>query len=353
MKRISLVGWPAIAALAFAGCASQTEREARLLVVPVNWIGKTMEWCAGPRERLLKNERIDLRRRVKTPDGIEIDVWVIKSRLYDKGADNKGSLFESRITRGTVVMLHPLLMGKTWFLRMGQDLAERGWDIILLDLRGHGYSGGQYITWGFKEKHDVKAVVDELIKTQPLSDKVYVCGSSTGGSIAIQYAAIDPRCKGVIALAPPAGAIDIFRRMLFLVPESNFETALKRAAEMADFDPTQASAVAAAKKLSCPLILIHGSWDWLVPFRNSEQIADATSAPKKLIPLKYVGHASEIGRDGWLSDQMDVLSDMARKNQPAVHTITRSRWRSKLRPWSPGMAGPSGGVGYAGSSPAR
>jgi len=347
MKRTSLIGALSLVLLLSAGCAQKTEREAKLLVVPVDWIGKTMEWCAGPRERLLKTERIDLHRRVKTSDGIEIDAWVIKSRLYDEQADNKGSLFESKVTRGTVVMLHPLLMGKSWFLREGRQLADRGWDVILLDLRGHGYSGGQYITWGVKEKRDVKTVVDKLVATEPLSDKIYVCGSSTGGSVAIQYAAIEPRCKGVIALAPPAGAVGVFRRILFLLPESSFDKALKRASEIAEFDPTEASAVAAAKKLSCPIILIHGSWDPLVPFSNSEQIADATGAPKKLIGLKCVGHAPEIGRAGWLTDQVDVLADMARQEETATRTITRSRWGSALRPWSPGMAGPSGGVGYA------
>jgi len=353
MKRISLIALLALLPLASAGCEANTEQEARLLVVPVNWIGRAMEYCAGPRERLLKNGRIDLHRRVKTPDGVEIDVWVIHSRLYDERADNKGSLFEGRITRGTVVMLHPLLVGKTWFLGLGEKLADRGWDVVLMDLRGHGHSGGQYVTWGAKEKRDVKAVVDELLETQPVSKKIYACGSSTGGSVAIQYAAIDPRCKGVIAMAPPAGAVDVFRRLLCLLPEARFEAALKRAGEMADFDPAEASAVAAAGELSCPMILVHGSWDFLVPLRNSEQIANATSAPKKLIALKCVGHASEIGRTGWLTDQMDILAGMGQTREPAARTITRARWRQNLRPWSPGMAGPSGGVGYATGPGAR
>ncbi|MGB2820455.1 MAG: alpha/beta fold hydrolase [Phycisphaerae bacterium] len=353
MKRTSLVGSLALIPAAIVGCASHTEQEARLLVVPVQWVGKTTEYCAGPRERLLKNGRIDAHHRVKTADGVEIDVWVIKSRLRDEAANNEGSIFEGKITRGTVVMLHPLLAGKTWFLGMGQKLADRGWDVVLMDLRGHGYSGGQYTTWGVKEKRDVKAVVDELVKAEPISDRIYACGSSTGGSVAIQYAATDPRCKGVIAVAPPAGAIDIFRRVLCLLPEPRFEAALKQAGQMADFDPAGASAVAAAGELSCPLILIHGSWDFLVPFRHSQQIADAASGPKKLISLKCVGHASEIGRTGWLTDQIDVLADMQRSEEPSVRTITRARWRQNLRPWSPGMAGPSGGVGYAAGPAAR
>ena len=346
MKRNSLIGSLLLTAL-LCGC-SHTDQEARLLVEPVNWIGKTMEWCHGPRQRLLKNERIHAHRRVATPDDIEIDAWVIHSRLYDDTAGNEGSMFENKITRGTVVMLHPLLAGKTWFFDMGQDLAERGWDVVLMDLRGHGYSGGLYTTWGVREKTDVQAVVNELIRTEPISDKIFVCGSSLGGSIAIQYAAIDPRCKGVIAVAPPAGAVDVFRRMLCLVTEPNFESALKRAGEMADFDPAEASTVVAAGKLSCPLILVHGSWDPLVPFSHSQQIADASSAPKKLIPLKGVGHIPEVGRGGWLSDQIDVLDDMSRQQRSTTtRTITRARQGSTVRGWSPGMAGPRGGVGYA------
>jgi len=345
MKRTSWIGCAALA-LACVGCEQATDQQAKLLIRPVGWIGRAMEWCAGPAERLEETGRIDAHRRVEVEEGVEIDVWLIKSRLYDESAGNKGSIFEGRLTRGTVVLLHPMLTGKAWFLGMGERMAKRGWDVVLMDLRGHGFSDGEYTTWGVREKQDVKKVVDEILAGEAVSGNVYACGSSAGGSIAIQYAAIDPRCKGVVAVAPPAGAVGIFRRILCLLAEPYFQRAVKRAGEMADFDPADASAVAAAKKLKCPLVVIHGSWDLLVPFQNGERIFQAAGSEKKrLIPLKYVGHISEIGRTGWLTDQMDTLADMSHEKAGPVRTVARTRWRSSPQAWVPEIAGRGAGFG--------
>ena len=325
MKRTSLIACVVLASAALGGCKAQTEREARLLIVPVRWTGQAMEVCTGGSERLVEAGRISGHRRVKVDDGVEIDTWVIKSRLHDPEADNKGGFFETKITRGTVVLLHPLMTGKSWFLRLGEKLADRGWDVVLMDARGHGFSGGRYVTWGAREKKDVKAVLDKLLATEPISDRIYVCGSSLGGGVAIQYAAIDPRCKGVIALSPPAGPVDVFRRMLWLLPESNFAAALKRARELAEFDPADASAVTAAHELSCPVIIVRGALDLLTPRSHSEAIYDATEAPKKLVTVRTAGHIVEIGRDSWLADQMDALAAMKGETPPQVITMRVAR----------------------------
>lgn len=307
MKRISWIGGAVLALLACTGC---TDQQARMLVRPVRWNGQAMELWAGSSDLLLRTGRIDAHRRIKTPDGTEIDTWLITSRLYDQAADNRGSIFETRITRGTVVLLHPHTTGKTWFLRLGEGLAERGWDVVLLDLRGHGHSGGDFVTWGAREKHDVKAVVDDLLRNEAISDRIYVCGSSMGGGVAIQYAAIEPRCKGVVALSPPRDAMHAFRKTLWMLGESDFEAAVQRAAEMADFDPREASAVAAAGKLSCPVVLVHGAWDQLVPVSHSHDIFDALDGRKKLVRLKYAGHTLEVGRTKWVANQVAALAAM-------------------------------------------
>ena len=350
MKRISWIGCAAVV-LACMGCNATTEQEAKLLVQPAGWVGRTMEWCVGPAERLEKAGRIDAHRRVEVEKGVEIDVWLIKSRLYDEVANNKGSIFEGRLTRGTVVLLHPMMAGKAWFLNLGERLAGRGWDVVLMDLRGHGASGGEYTTWGVREKQDVKKVIDVVLGTEAVSEKVYACGSSMGGSVAIQYAAIDPRCQGVVAVSPPAGALGVFRRILCLLAEPFFHRAVDRAGRMANFNPANASAVAAAGKLTCPLVVIHGSWDCLVPLSQGEAIVAASSAPKKkLIPLRGVGHVAEIGRMGWLTDQIDVLADMSRECSPPerpVRTIVHTKWRSSPQAWVPEIAGRGAGFGPA------
>jgi len=74
--------------------------------------------------------------------------------------------------------------------------------------------------------------------------------------VAIQYAAIDPRVKGVVALSPYRDFTGFAaQQMHFLNPVMQPQDALREiasAAKLGGFDPADASALEAAKKLTCP-----------------------------------------------------------------------------------------------------
>ena len=291
-----------------AGCDAVVDRQARTLVEPAAMPGQAMQNLTGTSEWMIARGRIDRHCRVKTPDGVEIDTWVIQNRLIP---GNGGNGQARRSSRGTVVLLHPLLVSKTWLLAVAEELADRGWDVVLPDLRAHGRSGGRFTTWGAKEKLDVRMVVDRLIEDGTISPVIYAGGASVGGCVAIQYATVDPRCKGVLALAPTASARRMGRRFLMGLTGGQYDAALARAGELAGFDPEQASAVRAAAALTVPLIVVHGKMDMIVPFRHSVDIHAAAGGPKRLIALPLKGHALEIGRTSWVADQFDVLEKMA------------------------------------------
>ncbi len=260
------------------------EMNARMLIVPASQPGKIINAMTGRAQGLIARGQINSHHRIGAPDGVEIDVWVINGRH---------SQTPEGPPRHTVVLVHPLLCAKGWFLKLGQMFAEMGWDVVLPDLRGHGDSGGKYITWGAKEKHDLKAVMDRLIADGVVSDSVYVLGSSMGGAVAIQYAAIEPRCRGVMALAPPKSARAICRRILMLHSTRSFEAALTRASELAEFDPDDASAEAAAASVRCPLLILHGLFDIIVPYDHGRAIVRAAAGPSGLRPMVLRGHAVE------------------------------------------------------------
>ena len=287
-----------------AGCKPNIDEEARKLVVPMAWPSAVMAVMTGTGEQLVESGRINLHKRVKAEDDVEIDAWVITSRSCPA---------PTRLVRGTVVLLPPLLTCKSWFLDLAGMLADRGWDVVLIDHRAHGWSGGRYVTWGAKEKHDVKAVMDALIAENAVNHSIYAVGASMGGAVAIQYAAIEPRCQGVMAIAPPAGARQIGRRILALLAEKDFEAALKRAGEMADFDPADADTVAAAGRLKCPLLLIHGLLDSVVPYGHGRAVFAAAPQPKKFVPQLLHGHSIEAGRNEWVLEQIETLHDLAQK----------------------------------------
>ena len=258
-------------------------------------------------------EGVDARRRIDVGGGVGIDVWVIKSR---PGTDG-----ERPRDRGiTAVLLHPLLTDKGWFLPLGRRLAADGWDVVLPDLRGHGDSGGR-VTWGAMEKHDVVKVIDALVGEKLIRPRVYAMGASLGACVAVQYAAVEPACRGVLALAPPTGVRGYVRCAWPLGTDEFIDARVRAESERGGYDSGEASAVEAAKKLKCPLIVVHGRLDTTVPYEQSKAVFDAAPRPKKMIRLWTDHGGVQMWRDEWLARQMATLPEMAGKT-PQTRTST-------------------------------
>ena len=235
-----------------------------------------------------------------------MDVWVINARI-PKGTAPVGA---------TALVIHGMTTSKAFFLSLGEDLARAGWDVVLPDLRAHGNSGGKYMTWGAIEKYDMKEIVDALIDEKLIAPRIHALGGSVGGCVAIQYAAIDTRCKGVMALAPPTGIRGGAKLLSPFSTKEVLNSTVTRAGAMAEFDPENASAVSAATRLKCPLILVHGRFDVVVPFEHSQKIYNAAWEPKKLIPLWFADHNGvQLGYNKWIVKKMQLLMDMANQSK--------------------------------------
>lgn len=288
-----------------AGC--QNQDYARHVLVPDRTVGNLASTLCGSGNHVLKQKRIDSVGRVRQDDGAELDVWVVRAR--------------KQAARGTVLLLHALGESKACYLPLGERLADKGFDIVLIDLRAHGESEGKYCTFGAREAGEVKLVADTLLDAKSVHAPLFVFGPGLGGSVAIQYASLDDRCKGVMAMTPCKDFRSAGRRMLFPIAPAmsteHFEEIVAKAGKMGEFDPNQASAVAAAAKVKCPLLLVHGWFDIAVPMEDSQEILKAAPGPKKLIDITPVLEQIllQATRDQWVADQLDKL---AREGIPAT-----------------------------------
>ena len=267
---------------------------------------------AGSAESLLKQKRIDAHRTIAGAEGTKIDVWVIKAK------GNRADV------RGTALLLHGLSESKAQYLGAGTNLARMGYDVVLPDLRAHGRSRGLYVTYGALEKLDVKAVMDNLIGSGTVHKDVYVFGATLGAATAIQYAALDTRCKGVLALTPYKDAPSIARRRIALLAptmsEQDFEDVLARAGQLAHFEPHKTSTELAAVTVQCPLLLVHGLLDMSVPLDHSRAILAAAAGPRKLIVVtpgpEQIALAAVLER--WIADKLDALARTGLKEEPTA-----------------------------------
>jgi pimeloyl-ACP methyl ester carboxylesterase len=103
----------------------------------------------------------------------------------------------------TIILCHGYKMSCSEMIPIGALLANHGYGVLLLDLRSHGRSAGEQISFGYHEWRDIAAAVDFLYQQEQVPT-IAMFGNSMGGALAIAYAARDPRIASVISQSPYA-----------------------------------------------------------------------------------------------------------------------------------------------------
>jgi pimeloyl-ACP methyl ester carboxylesterase len=215
--------------------------------------------------------------------------------------------------RGTIFVLHGIQDDKSLgpYVLFREMLVHQGYRVVQVDLRGHGRSTGDWITFGVLESRDLVQVLDALENRNLIAGKVGVVGISYGGAIAIQWAAIDPRVKAVVAIEPFStlrdiahdGAKFVLGPARFLFSDEDLQKALDDAGKMAGFNPDDANPLRAITQTSTPVLLIHSRDDQFIPYKQSQRLHDAAPDHSKLVLVDGASHF-----DIWLKS-FQVLQD--------------------------------------------
>ena len=120
----------------------------------------------------------------ETTDGDTVTVqWTTNFEFqYIDGEKNDEPFLDPK---GTIFVLHGYGATKEHLLPLGLIMAENGYQIVLLDPRGHGRSSGKEISFGLKEIPDLKKVLTYIQSTMSGFEKVGVLGFSYGSVMAL------------------------------------------------------------------------------------------------------------------------------------------------------------------------
>ncbi len=196
-------------------------------------------------------------------------------------------------------------------------LRQGGWNVAALDFRAYGRSGGTFASFGGREVGDLRVWLDTLAagpgQTRPFLPILW--GRSMGAAIAVRAAAEDPRIQALVLESP---MVDLnlamaawFRNHRFPWAHLLARLVTRRAGRLAGVSLTRPAPLAAAARVHCPVLIVHGSNDTLVTSRQARGLAAALPNPHGFIEITGAGHADvvAIGGDALLERIVEFLQE--------------------------------------------
>ena len=181
-----------------------------------------------------------------------------------------------------------------------------GYNVLAVDQRGQGKSGGKAITFGIKERYDCMDWIRYINRRFGEKTKIVLAGISMGASTVLMAAdlGLPANVKGIMADCPFSEPKEILREVMkqMKFPVTVTYTAVKLGAKLfGGFDLEEYSAIEAMKHCSIPVLFIHGEADYFVPCNMSQKCYEAcVSMDKKLVLVKDAAHGMSYCVDGEL-----------------------------------------------------
>ena len=223
---------------------------------------------------------------------------------------------QRQVPLATVLILHGLNGSSEWTAAHAACLANAGFRCVLIDLRGHGESTGDTVSFGKFEAADIREALTRLQADGTISGPLILMGCSLGGSVALM-AACEPTpvaavsvaavpVAAVIAIAPFAHVGDVAPHFAhrfagwwtWLVTDGLTRNTIAAMGRLGGFDPLADSPLAWAPRVQVPVLLIHGADDDLVPAEQSAQLAQALGGEVTRVVIPGQEHIATVLEPG-------------------------------------------------------
>ncbi len=196
-----------------------------------------------------------------------------------------------------VVLLHGFGSTRTQMLARAKFLHDQGYAAFLYDARGHGESGGELVSFGWQERHDLLTALDWL-RARGFTEFGLIGASQGGATIALASAELRGVRWVVLESVYPTlrNAIDRrFRRTLFLPGWLAGSLMIPFAEWRLGLDSSLISPRDNITKLSCPVLVMSGEHDAQTTPADARELFDRAPEPKSRWVVPNAAHVDLYG----------------------------------------------------------
>lgn len=215
---------------------------------------------------------------------VSFDGVLLKARYFD------------RYCKKTVVMFHGYRSSAVRdFAGAIRFCFNEGFNVLLVDQRAHGKSGGRVITFGVKESRDALTWIDFVC--EKYAPEKIVLGGMSMGATTVLLASGHPLPDSVKAVIADCG-FTTPREIMECVAKSRYNVNIAPLIPVINlccraigrFSITNDSTLTALEKCKTPVLLIHGEADGLVPCEMSRRGFEKCNEHCKLLTIPEAGH---------------------------------------------------------------
>jgi uncharacterized protein len=261
------------------------------------------------------------RRAPLTPDGVGIENWEDVAFQTRDGLTLRGWFVppSSAANGASVICAHGTGSNRGCLLLQAAALHRAGFGVLLFDLRGHGESGGFLSSFGYHEMRDIDAALEYLrsrVDVHP--HRIAVMGHSMGGAATLRAFArrADPLPLVIVAAISSLQenlrhGVKHFTRLPlgWLMPLVLGISEQRVQARVSEIRPAED----VTQLEGCPLLLIHGDDDHLVPLENGQRLyRQARGADVSLLVIRGAGHRSVLNAQFFVQYETALLDFLHR-----------------------------------------
>ena len=218
--------------------------------------------------------------------------------------------------KGTIIMVHGIRAYKERFIPISKQITDKGYHVVLPDLRAHGESEGQYCTFGNKEKYDVSCLIDSLNALPNISANYIIWGQSLGAAVSLQALAIDNRIKlGIIesTFADYRQIVhDYSKNTLGFEARYLVDYFIWLSELIGDFKADETVPSKAAQQINQPVMVVHGKQDQRIKIEYGQlNYNNLASTQKQFIKLDEANHLNvwHVGGDAYFNKVFSFIEE--------------------------------------------
>jgi dipeptidyl aminopeptidase/acylaminoacyl peptidase len=190
-----------------------------------------------------------------------------------------------------------------------QPYLARGIAILVFDGPGQGEAEYEFAIRGDYETA-VRAVIDYVETRQDVdASRIGLWGVSLGGYYAPRAAAFEERVRACIALSGPFDLLDAWDGLPELTREAFRVRSHCATHEDAKRNAATLSLRGIAERITCPLFVVAGKQDRVIPWQDAERLAQEARGPVELLMIPDGSHVANNRAYCWRAQSADWMAE--------------------------------------------